>query len=75
MSEDERSFCLAQPDRVLGQRLENGLEIKRGSTDNLKEFAGSGLLLPRLGQFVRKPQIVFFLHRLPPVLVCALSKP
>jgi hypothetical protein len=40
---------LAQPDCIRGQRLKNFLEIERGSTDNLKEFAGYGLLFPRLG--------------------------
>ncbi len=37
-----------------------GLKIERRSTDNPKEFAGSGLLLPRFGQFARKPRIDFF---------------
>jgi len=35
-------------------------EIERGSTDNLKEFAGCGLLFPRLGQLALKPRIFFF---------------
>ena len=56
-AENERSFGLAQPDRVLGQRLENGLEIVPGSTYNLKKFAGCGLLFPRLGEFVLKSRI------------------
>ena len=42
---------LAQPDRVLGQRLEDGLQIERGSTDHLEQLAGGCLLLERHAQF------------------------
>ena len=42
---DERAFGLAQPDRVLGQRLEDRLEIERGPADHLEQLAGRRLLL------------------------------
>src|SRR6516162_9689210 len=33
---DERTFGLAQPGRVLGQCLENGLEVQCGAADHLE---------------------------------------
>jgi hypothetical protein len=36
------------------QRLKKFLEIEFGSTNNLREFTGCGLLLSRLGQLVGK---------------------
>jgi hypothetical protein len=47
-AEDQRAFGLAQPDRVLGQRLEDGLEIEAGTADHLEQLAGRRLLLERL---------------------------
>ena len=44
-TEDEGAFGLAQPDRVLGQRLEDRLEIEGGPPDHLEELAGRRLLL------------------------------
>ena len=46
-AEDQRAFGLAQPDRVLGQRLENRLEIEGGAPDHLEQLAGRRLLLER----------------------------
>src|SRR5207247_4292327 len=46
-AEDERLVPLAQPDRVLGQRLEDRLEIERGPPDHLEQLAGRRLLLER----------------------------
>ena len=43
----ERTLGLAQPDRVLGQRLEHRLEIERGPADHLEQLAGRRLLLER----------------------------
>jgi hypothetical protein len=42
---DERSFGPAQPDSILGQRLEDGLEIEGGPADDFEELAGRRLLL------------------------------
>ena len=47
---DERTFGLAQPDRVLGQRVEDRLEIERGPPDHLEQLAGRRLLLERDAQ-------------------------
>ena len=47
---DERALGLAQPDRVLRQRLEDRLEIERGPADDLEELAGRRLLLERVPQ-------------------------
>ncbi len=44
-SEDQRALGFAEPDRVLGQRLEDRLEIERGPPDHLEELAGRRLLL------------------------------
>ena len=44
-AEDERAFRLAQPDGVLGQRLEDRLEVEGGSPDHLEQLAGGRLLL------------------------------
>ena len=44
-AEDERALGLAQPDRVLGQRLEDRLEIEGGPPDHLEQLAGRRLLL------------------------------
>src|SRR5206468_6191530 len=49
-AEDERSFGLAQPDGVLGERLEDRLQIERGPADDLEQLAGRGLLLERHAQ-------------------------
>ena len=46
-AEDERPLGLAQPDRVLGQRLEDRLEIEGGPPDHLEQLAGRRLLLQR----------------------------
>ena len=48
---DERTFGLAQPDRVLGQCLENGLEVQCGAADHLEELARGRLLLSRFSKF------------------------
>ena len=45
--EDERPFRLTQADRVLGQRVEDRLEIERGPPDHLEQLAGRRLLLER----------------------------
>src|SRR5262245_36433591 len=47
-AEDECPLSLAEPHRVLGECLEDGLEIERGSADHLEQFAGRRLLLVRL---------------------------
>jgi hypothetical protein len=44
-SEDHPAFGRTQPDRVLGQRLEDGLEIERGPPNDLEQLAGRRLLL------------------------------
>ena len=44
---DERAFGLAEPDRVLCQGLEDGLEIERRAPDDLEQLAGGRLLLER----------------------------
>src|SRR5262249_44255639 len=46
-TEDCRLHGLAQPDRVLGQCLEDGLEIERGPPDHLEQLAGRRLLIER----------------------------
>ena len=46
-AEDQRPFGLAEPDRVLGQRLEDRLEIEGGAADHLEQLAGRRLLLER----------------------------
>ena len=43
--EDERALGLAQPDRVLGHRLEDRLEVEGGPADHLEQLAGRRLLL------------------------------
>src|SRR5262249_1975152 len=49
-TEDRRLHGLAQPDRVLGQCLEDGLQIEGGPPDHLEQLAGRRLLLERLGE-------------------------
>src|SRR5215470_818253 len=49
-AEDERALGLAQPDRILGQRLEDRLEIEGGPPDHLEELAGRRLLIEGLGE-------------------------
>ena len=44
---DERALGLAEPDRVLGQRLEDRLQIERRPPDHLEQLAGRRLLLER----------------------------
>ena len=44
-SEDRRLHGLAQSDRVLGQGLEDRLEIEGGPADHLEQLAGRRLLL------------------------------
>ncbi len=44
---DDAAPGLAQPHRVLGQRLEDRLEIERRPPDHLEQLAGRGLLLER----------------------------
>ena len=44
-AQDERPLGLAQPDRVLGQRLEDRLEVEGGPADHLEQLAGRRLLL------------------------------
>ena len=46
-AEDRRAFGLAEPDGVLGQRLEDRLEVEGGPADNLEQLAGRRLLLER----------------------------
>ena len=46
-AEDQRALGLAQPDRILGQRLEDRLEVERGPADHLEQLAGRRLLLQR----------------------------
>ena len=46
-AQDDAALGLAQPDRVLGQRLEDRLEIERGPPDHLEQLAGRRLLLER----------------------------
>src|SRR5262249_56093212 len=48
---DERTFRLAQPDRVLGQGLENRLQIEGRASDHLEQLAGGRLLLERDAEF------------------------
>src|SRR5262249_6680224 len=42
---DESAFGLAEPDRVLGQRLEHRLQVERRAPDDLEQLAGRRLLL------------------------------
>src|SRR5436305_3459013 len=44
-AEDQGAFGRAEPDCVLGQRLEDWLKIERGPPDHLEELAGRRLLL------------------------------
>src|SRR6266545_7005260 len=44
---DETAFGLTQPDRVLGQRLEDRPEVEGGPADHLEDLAGRRLLLER----------------------------
>ena len=46
-AEDQRTLGLAQPDRVLGQRVEDRLEVEGGPPDHLEQLAGRRLLLER----------------------------
>jgi hypothetical protein len=50
-AEDERLLRLAQSDRILGQRLEDWLEIERRAADHLEQLAGRRLLLEGDPQF------------------------
>ena len=68
-AEDERSFRVAQPDRVLGQRLKKFLEIECGVTNNLKEFTGCGLLRACFGQLCGSASELFSKTRDRPLLV------
>src|SRR5437660_5767882 len=48
---NERSVGPAQPDRTFDHSFEYHLEIERRAADDLENFGGRGLLLPRLGKF------------------------
>ena len=63
-AEDERAFGRAQPDRVLGQRLEDRLEIERGAADHLEQLAGRRLPLERLLGLVEQAHVLDRDHRL-----------
>jgi hypothetical protein len=49
-AEDERPLGVAQPDGVLGQRVEHGLQVERRAADDLEHLARRGLLLQGLGE-------------------------
>ena len=44
---DERALAFAQPNRVIGQRLEDGLDVERRVTDHLQQVARCSLLFER----------------------------
>ena len=49
-SVDRSHLRPTKPDRVLGQCLEDGSQVKRRTADHLEDFAGGGLLLQGLGE-------------------------
>src|SRR5437773_7240622 len=64
-AEDQGAFGGAEPDGVLGQRLEDWLKIGRGAADHLEELAGRRLLLegdPQLAvarlQLLEQPHVL-----------------
>ena len=58
-AEDHGAFGRTQPHRVLGERLEDRLEIERRPPDHLEQFAGRGLLLERGPQLaVPRPELL-----------------
>jgi hypothetical protein len=63
-SEHERLSRLAQSDGVLGERVENRLQIERGPTDYLEQVAGRSLPLERLLRLVEQPRVLDRDHRL-----------
>src|SRR5262249_26511921 len=51
---NEGSVGPAQPDRTFDHSFEYHFEIERRAADDLENFGGRGLLLPRLGKFAGK---------------------
>src|SRR3990167_8478385 len=49
-SKDMTVLGTAESCGILDEGFQNGLEIKRGATDHLEDFAGGGLLLEGLGE-------------------------
>ena len=55
--------CLAQPRRQLDKRVEDGLQIKARTADDLEHIASRGLLLQGLVPFAGKPRDLRLLAR------------
>jgi hypothetical protein len=46
-------YAVAELYRTSHDRIEDGLDVGRQACDHAQDFAGRGLLLPRLVQFMR----------------------
>ena len=61
---DLRIVCVAQPRRILRDRIQHRLNIRRRAGDDAQDFARRRLLLQRFLEFLEQPHVLDGDHRL-----------